>query len=71
MNEKIMLAAKAEAIRFLAACEAVERMAHYKTHDFGPRKNSGYYQSPKHTGALKRASMDLTRALSDLRRPML
>lgn len=25
--------------------------------------------SPKHTGALKRASMDLSRALSELRRP--
>jgi hypothetical protein len=67
MKEKVMLAAKAEAIRFLAAVEAVERHGHYQT--FDGRKADAYYTSPKHTGSLKRASMDLTRALADLRRP--
>lgn len=31
--------------------------------------NPNNLDSPKHTGALKRASMDLTRALAELRKP--
>jgi len=36
---------------------------------FGEKKPDSYtYSYPRETGAIKRASMDLTRALSDLRK---
>lgn len=37
--------------------------------EYAFRFNPKNLDSPKHTGALKRASMDLTRALADLRKP--
>lgn len=63
MNQSKIDKVKAEARRFLAAIEAVER--HARTHNVG---RECYFTSPKHTGAARRASMDLTRALADLRR---
>lgn len=53
--------ATAEARRFL---EKVEELELAKV----PKSFGGYYPS-KHTAAVKRASMDLTRALAELRRP--
>jgi len=54
---------KAEVRRFLDAIEQVECRAN--THEVG---HECYYSSPKQTGAARRSSMDLTRALADLRR---
>lgn len=63
-KERIMTA-KAEAQRFLERCEAWEKaQGTYTT-------GSGYVfdqSTPKENGALRRASMDLTRALADMRK---
>lgn len=69
MNKKTMMKAKSEALRFLAAVEVVERSGDLKIMTYGASKGHEYYSASKHTGAAKRASMDLTRALADLRRP--
>jgi hypothetical protein len=53
-----------EAKRFIAAAEKVQK---YETVVFGTVQHH-WYASPKDTGATRRASMDLTRALADLRR---
>ena len=55
-----LLEAKAEAERFLKKIDLMEK-------DMGPRTD-GYLYGSKHTGAIKRSSMDLTRALADLRK---
>lgn len=57
MNSKTVKIAAAEAKRFLKAVRAYE-------------ENPPYYDfvGNKETGALRRASMDLTRALADMRR---
>jgi hypothetical protein len=52
-------AAEAEAKRFLMRLSAWRK---------AEKKEPGTH--PRETGAVKRASMDLTRALADLRRPM-
>lgn len=57
MNDKTLAEAVAEAKRFLGRAE--ERKECAKTHD--------HYQCAA-AGAVRRASMDLTRALSKLRR---
>lgn len=61
-------AAEAEAKRFLARCGAAKDAFTY--HRFVD-DTGGYWSSDdtKATAALRRASMDLTRALADLRRP--
>ena len=59
MNRSSMMKAKAEAKRFLAAVKAVEDEPEHKS----------YLCASKFTGAMRRASMDLTRALADLRKP--
>lgn len=53
-----------EAKRFIAAAEKVQEC---KTTQCGTRLIH-WNASPKDTGATRRASMDLTRALADLRR---
>lgn len=58
MNTKTIRTAMAEAKRFLARAQAA--LDYYKV--------SEYHES-KVNGAIKRASMDLTRALADMRRP--
>jgi len=57
MNAETLAIAKREAKRFLAALEKVAR------------EESSFYVGTRATGELRRASMDLTRALADLRRP--
>jgi hypothetical protein len=54
-----------EARRFIAVAEKVQASV---THQFGTEHHH-YNTSPKDTGATRRASMDLTRALAELRRP--
>lgn len=65
MRQEKIIAAKKEAERFLERVEAlIER--HAKDEQF--RK---YFEicGHKETAALKRSSMDLTRALSEMRKP--
>lgn len=85
MNEAKVKKAVAEAFRFLEAAKTWEKscdknIADLKEHHakYGPsldqeeakrRYSRDYNTSPAPSGALKRASMDLTRSLSDLRKP--
>jgi hypothetical protein len=61
MNLTALKQAKAEALRFVKRVNALELSQ--------PRGFSDYLNGSKHTGAVKRASMDLTRSLSELRKP--
>jgi hypothetical protein len=54
--------AKSEALRFLDAVKELEK------HDTTENTKYSYYSGSKHTGAVKRASMDLTRALAQIRK---
>ena len=62
MKTKQIEIAVIEAKRFL---ESVKKL---KENAVIPSYDKERYYSPKHTGATRRASMDLTRALADLRR---
>lgn len=66
INSEHLARALDEARRFIIAAEKVQ--------DSEPQQCGTEYHhwhaSPKDTGACRRASMDLTRALADLRRPM-
>ena len=57
MNNERLQVAKQEALRFLAKVEELEKINHRE-----------YYSSVKQNGAVKRASMDLTRSLAELRK---
>ena len=61
MNTRTLQAAIAEAERFLDLARELQAEQ---------RGASVYFTASKATGATRRASMDLTRALADLRRPM-
>ena len=69
MTHETLSKAEAEARRFLAACS---EMRHKSTrHDYIDQdKHPGFFCTwpPKERGAVRRASMDLTRALAELRR---
>lgn len=67
MRKKVVEEAKREAKRFLERVEQMEKEA--RTYDFSEKKNDPYYEPGKLTGAVRRASMDLTRALVAVRRP--
>jgi hypothetical protein len=58
MNARTLQAAINEAERFLDLARELQ-----------PEFANGYYHGSKVSGATRRASMDLTRALADLRRP--
>jgi len=60
MNLTAIQQAKAEALRFLKRINALEQE---KPSDFNVRCGS------KHTGAIRRASMDLSRQLAEMRKP--
>jgi hypothetical protein len=55
--------AKGEALRFLEKVKELEQA------DTGGLALCTYVWGGKHIGAVKRASMDLTRALAELRKP--
>lgn len=59
MNEQTLNQAEIEAMRFIKACQALRaaKKASKRTYDMHPRES----------GAVKRASMDLTRKLADVR----
>ena len=68
MDTKKLDTAVAEARRFIERVEALPAPRKVENSHF----EKGYYMDdnfPKHTGAIRRASMDLTRALADLRKP--
>ncbi len=61
MNTQTLQAAITEAERFLAQAKNLQK----------EQPGAGiYFTASKATGAIRRASMDLTRALADLRRRM-
>lgn len=64
MTDKKLKAAEAEAKRFLARVSAWRQAQ-------GTYEHSGFtfhIHTPRENGAVRRASLDLTRALADLRR---
>jgi hypothetical protein len=61
MNAQKIENAMNEAYRFLAAADQWKKAEE--------EKRDGWYSLPKQSGAVKRASMDLTRALAELRKP--
>lgn len=63
MKHSALQSAKAEALRFLSKVEELEK------NDTTENTKWSYMFGNKHTGAVKRASMDLTRALAELRKP--
>lgn len=66
MNEAKVRAAKAEALRFIERCDAlIDACAKDNARD--PRWAT--WGHPKEQGAVRRASMDLTRSLAEMRRP--
>jgi hypothetical protein len=60
MDAAKLKAAEAEAKRFLSRCADYRKAA---------GESDGAWEHPRESGAVKRASMDLTRALADLRKP--
>jgi hypothetical protein len=69
MNTDTVSTAKAEAKRFLSVVKALEEeIARQKLQNEITGGRYSYISTPKQSGALRRASMDLTRALADLRR---
>ena len=65
VDRKKLDAAVDEAKRFIARAKALPKPRPYDCN--GYRLMRDYF--PKEQGAIRRASMDLTRALADLRRP--
>jgi hypothetical protein len=63
MTHANLIKAKGEALRFLAKVKELEQS------DASENTQHSYYWASKQSGAVKRASMDLTRALSELRKP--
>lgn len=77
IQRKKTAAIKAEAMRLLQRIEEMERAAGWKNYDTPgirtdqhiakPRPND-YFNGGQYTAAVKRASMDLSRALVEIRR---
>lgn len=61
---KTLKAAVAEAKRFIAAAEVAERMAGHNEY----RKDDPWFNGGQYCAAIKRASMDLSRELTRVRR---
>lgn len=74
MNDKTLKAAMDEAYRFLRTARTLQEAQSVDKIDVSNRKAQGethvYHKDfPKLTGAVRRASMDLTRSLAEMRRP--
>lgn len=69
MDSTRINAAIAEAKRFLERAEVY--INNVETVRWSTGEHAGEYEtvSPKYSGALRRASLDLTRSLADLRKP--
>jgi len=66
MNRTTLSIAVAEARRFIARTEELPQPEPYEVP--GSERHFTHDNYPRQQGAIKRASMDLTRALADLRR---
>lgn len=66
MNRDKLATAVAEADRFIKRAKALPKPEPYECHG-RTLMNDNF---PREQGAIRRASMDLTRALADLRRPL-
>jgi hypothetical protein len=70
MNRDTLKTAIAEAERFLKRAKAIPApVKRVRTWDSSGEKFLDESINPKDSGAVRRSSMDLTRALADLRRP--
>jgi hypothetical protein len=65
MNRDKLKLAVAEAERFIKRAKALPKPEPYES--YGHQFERDYF--PREQGSIRRASMDLTRALADLRRP--
>lgn len=63
MNRESIRIAMREAERFLAAANDLEKLMQSQINDKWASTN------PRESGKVRRASMDLTRALADMRKP--
>jgi hypothetical protein len=63
MTHANLAKAKGEALRFLEKVKELEKS------DANESTSHSYYWASKQSGAVKRASMDLTRALAEMRKP--
>jgi hypothetical protein len=63
MNEHSLESARIEAVRFLNKVQLLEEAIKREINEKYPSSNG------KESGAVRRASMDLTRALAELRKP--
>ena len=61
MNKETLNTAGIEAQRFLRAVNALKAAQ--------SSNRESYFSNPKESGAVRRASMDLTRALADMMKP--
>jgi hypothetical protein len=64
VRRETLEAAIAEAERFLCCAQRLRDAVEPNDCEFG------YWNTPRMSGAVRRASRDLTRALADMRRPM-
>lgn len=69
MNRDKLAVAVAEAKRFIERAKALPKPTSYEVPGsaYNPFTHDNF---PREQGAIRRASMDLTRALADLRRPL-
>lgn len=65
MNIENIKKAKQEALRFVERADAL--LQERKKYDEGEKKYC--FNAPKESGAVRRASLDLTRALAEMRKP--
>lgn len=66
MNRDKLAIAVAEAKRFIERAKALPKPVPYQSGSYSLHHDN----FPREQGAIKRASMDLTRALADLRKPL-
>jgi hypothetical protein len=66
MRKKVVEDAKVEVKRLLKAIDELERCA--GSHDYSEKRNDPYYENGMFSAAVRRASMDVSRALVSLRR---
>ena len=75
MNRRTVKDARAEAQRFIARCDALlATQVEQYDHETNRRSKTPWdgiyaFSAPKQTAAARRASMDLTRALAEMRKP--
>ena len=65
MQDKAIKKACETARRFIAECIEMEE----EEKKLVSRDGTYHYTSPKHRGSVRRRSMDLTRALAEMRKP--